>query len=189
MITIVGLGALGSHAALFLRNHDEAFRLIDFDRVEMKNTQAQFHSRLGGVGSNKSTALSNALTTMFGTRAVALPRKVTKSNCPQLLGGSSIVLDCTDNLLARSTIQRHALASNIPCVHGTLSGDGTFGTVVWSERFVADQEAHEGHTCEDGRHLPFYVFVASVLTIVVTNFLQTGSRQSYHICPAAVTRI
>ena len=43
-VVIVGVGALGSHVALLGRNWGVQLKLVDFDRIEQKNTQAQFHS-------------------------------------------------------------------------------------------------------------------------------------------------
>ncbi len=51
-VTIVGVGALGSHAALLLRNEAD-LKLIDFDKVDAKNTLAQFHARQS-IGRNKA---------------------------------------------------------------------------------------------------------------------------------------
>ena len=58
-IVIVGVGALGSHLVLLGRNWSARFVVIDDDRVEQKNTQSQFHSRMG-VGRNKAQAMQQA---------------------------------------------------------------------------------------------------------------------------------
>lgn len=190
MITIIGLGALGSHVALFLRNHTERLRLVDFDRVEMKNIQSQYHTRLGSTGANKSIALASNLVSCFGVQTEAYPRKVTYDNVEALLRSSKVVLDCTDNIEARRCIQSYVAEKGIPCLHGTLSADGRFGTAMWSDRFSPDPEGSgETHTCEDGDNLPFYAFVASTMAVIVTDFLKTGNKQSCHIGPATILRV
>ena len=59
-MVVVGTGALGSHAVLFLRNVDATLRLIDFDRVEQRNTASQFHAK-GSVGKLKVQSLQQSM--------------------------------------------------------------------------------------------------------------------------------
>ena len=128
-IVIVGIGALGSHTVLFLRNLKMILKLIDFDKIELKNISAQFHSKMG-LGRNKAQALQQALQGLFGVKVEAIPHKLTKDNADALLGGSALVLDCVDNAEARRVIQGCVRKHSIPCLHGALSADGSFGRVV-----------------------------------------------------------
>ena len=59
-ILIVGLGAIGSHVALALRNIDAELTLCDFDVIEHKNTQAQFHLAKD-VRKKKASAMRESL--------------------------------------------------------------------------------------------------------------------------------
>jgi glyceraldehyde-3-phosphate dehydrogenase/erythrose-4-phosphate dehydrogenase len=190
MITIVGAGALGSHVALLLRNSKNHLRVIDFDKVEQKNTQAQFHSKMG-LRKNKAQALSQALQGMFGTKIHPVPHKLTADNWSELLKDSFMVIDCTDNIAARKLTQEYYDEYAVPVLHGCLSADGTFARVVWDEIFEPDAEGEEGEaTCEDGEALPFFMFTASVIAMTVQEFI-TGSHQkrSYQLTPQGVTRI
>ena len=45
-IVVVGVGALGSHLLLAARNVPAEWKIVDFDSVEMKNIQSQFHTRI-----------------------------------------------------------------------------------------------------------------------------------------------
>jgi molybdopterin/thiamine biosynthesis adenylyltransferase len=188
MITIVGVGALGSHLALFLRNEQVGLKLIDFDRIESKNTQAQFHTRMS-MGHNKAQAMTRALHGMFGVNAEPVPSKLTKDNVEVLLSKSEIILDCTDNIEARSLIRSYYLNHGTPTLHGALSADGTFARIVWSECFVADAEGEAGEaTCVDGEHLPFFAAAAAYMAIEAQRFLRTGKRQNFQLSPSGIMR-
>jgi len=128
-VIIVGAGALGSHVILCGRNWPNPIRVVDFDRVEMKNTQAQFHSRMG-MSRNKVQALQQAMQGMWGLKIEGIPHKLTLDNVGTVLGDAALVLDCTDNIEARQTIQGYVRAKGIPCLHGALSADGSFGRII-----------------------------------------------------------
>lgn len=189
MIVIVGVGALGSHVALFGRNWDKPLRLVDFDRVEMKNTQAQFHTKMG-LGRNKTQALLQSFQGLWGLKVEANTNRLTPDNAKAILGGASLVLDCTDNAEARRTIQGFVRQNGLPCLHGALSADGTFGRIVWDEHFVLDEEGKLGEaTCEDGRTLPFFALAAAQMALVTQTFLEKGTKQSYQISPTGFLRL
>lgn len=183
-VVIVGAGALGSHLALFARNWENPLRIVDFDKVEQKNTQAQFHSRMG-LRRNKAQALQQSLQGLFGIKIEAVPHKLVGDNADQLLADAVLVIDCTDNAAARRTIQDHVRAHGIPCLHGALSADGSFGRVVWDEHFTADEEGQEGEaTCEDGATLPFFALAAAQVAVVAQRFLEDGAQQSFQLGPS-----
>lgn len=189
MITIVGAGALGSHVALFLRNIKHKIRIVDFDKVEQKNTLAQFHTKMG-LRRNKAMALDVALKGMFGANIEVRPHKLYKDNVDPLLRDSDLVIDCTDNIAARNCIQGFVTDVDLPCLHGALSADGTFARIMWAEDFMADAEGEEGEvTCIDGEHLPFFAAAASYLAIEAQRFLETGKKQSFQLTPTGLIRL
>lgn len=188
MIVIVGVGALGSHVALLGRNWKPGLKLVDHDRVEMKNVLAQFHGKQG-VGKNKAQGLAQGLLGFFGIRAEAVPHKITSDNADVLLRGSELVLDCTDNVEARRVITESTMRLGLPCLHGALSADGSFGRVVWAEHFRPDTETPGQATCEDGEFLPFFGQVGGVMAGAAQQFLRTGAKQSFQVLPGAVIRL
>lgn len=188
-ITVVGVGAFGSNAVLALRNLKSKIRVVDFDTIERKNVMSQMHT-LMSLRQNKALAIQKALSGLFGVQVEAIPHRLTKDNSQALLGGSSLVIDGTDNIEARRVISLYVRANNIPCLHGGLSADGTFARVMWNELFEPDAEGAEGQaTCEDGEHLPFFMMAASVMATTVQLFLKTGKRQSFQITPGNVMRL
>lgn len=189
MITIIGVGALGSHVALLLRNMKEGLKVVDFDRVEQKNIQAQFHTKMS-LGKNKAQALSQAFQGMFGVKVECIPHRLTLDNAQGILQSAALIIDCTDNIAARQIITSTCRRHNIPCLHGALSASGDFGRVIWDEHFEPDAEGEgTGATCVDGEHLPFFAAVAAHLAVEVQRFLKTGKKCSYQLTPAGSIRL
>jgi predicted ThiF/HesA family dinucleotide-utilizing enzyme len=188
-VTIVGAGALGSHLVLLAREWEAELRVIDFDRVEAKNIRAQFHTRLGS-GKNKARAIQAAMKSLFGVKLAAFSARLVDSNAEELLGGSDLVVDCTDNIAVRQVVQGFCRSGDIPCLHGCLSAGGDFARIIWTEHFVPDREEAEGQaTCEDGRNLPFHGLAGALLAWVAQRFLEDGVRQSFQVTAGAVVRL
>jgi len=179
-IVVVGVGALGSHLSQFLRNEGDLF-LIDFDKVETKNTLSQFHGKTS-VGKGKFASLQQTLTFLWGIKTQGSPHKLTSDNVAQLLGSADLVVDCLDNSASRRVVQDYVRAQKIPCLHGALSGDGTLGRAFWDENFMIDTETVTGApTCEDGGRLPFIALVSSYMALSAQTFLATGRKVSWQV--------
>jgi molybdopterin/thiamine biosynthesis adenylyltransferase len=188
-IVIIGAGALGSHLVQFLRNEPAVLRIIDYDRVEMKNTLSQFHSK-PGVGKLKVEALKQAMQFLHGIKLDVSPYKLVLENVDALLQGADLVVDCLDNGVARRLVQQYVRAHDLACLHGALAADGGFGRVVWDQQFVIDDEAGAGvATCTNGEHLPFIALVAAYLARAVQVFVADGQQHGYSISPAGAVRI
>lgn len=182
VITVVGVGALGSHVVPLLRNLSATVKAIDFDRVEQKNVLSQFHAKTG-VGKSKVLALQQTMQFLFGTKLQVVPHKLTGDNVATLLSGSSVVVDCLDNAEARKLVQIWVRLTGTPCLHGALAADGALGRAIWDADFVIDSEGTGRATCEGGEHLPFISLVSSYLAFAVQSFVRDGLRQSFHISP------
>jgi molybdopterin/thiamine biosynthesis adenylyltransferase len=188
MITIIGCGALGSHVGYMLRNEDD-IRMVDFDRVEAKNVEAQFHTKMG-LGKNKASAFAASMRGLFGIEVDQIIHKLEMNNAMEVIGDPKLVIDCTDNKAARDIIQRYCKVQLIPCLHGATAASGDFARVVWSEHFVPDYEGEgEHHTCENGDQLPFFCFVASRIALLAQLFLTTEERHSEQLLARDIIRI
>jgi molybdopterin-synthase adenylyltransferase len=187
-VTIVGVGALGSHVVQLLRGVDATLRVIDFDRVEQKNVASQFHGK-PTVGKSKVMGLQQTMQYLFGVKILTIPHKLTLENDDQLLGKSDLVVDCLDNGEARRIVQAFVRRSSTPCLHGALAANGGFGRVVWDEHFKIDDESGAGAaTCEDGAHLPFISITSSFLARAAQEFLGTGRKFGFEVSPGGVIR-
>jgi molybdopterin/thiamine biosynthesis adenylyltransferase len=182
-ITVVGAGALGSNFVQFARNFEAQVRVIDFDKVEQKNTQSQFHPK-NTVRKNKVLALQQTMQFLWGIKIDTIPHKLVEDNQNQLLSNTDLVVDCLDNGEARRLVQKYVRANKVPCVHGALAADGNFGQVVWDENFKIDDEPGVGAaTCEAGEHLPFISIVSGFLARSAQEFLFSGKSINFLIYP------
>jgi molybdopterin/thiamine biosynthesis adenylyltransferase len=188
LVTVVGVGALGSHLVQFLRSEDVAIRVVDFDRVEQKNLLSQFHGK-PAVGKKKVDSLKQSMQLLFGLRIQTVGSKLVHDNVEALLTGDLIV-DCLDNAVSRSLICEWVRAQDIPCLHGALAPDGSFGRVIWDEDFVIDSEVGVGGaTCENGEFLPFIAITSAYLARAAQVFLNTQEKIGFSISPAGSVRV
>lgn len=184
-ITVVGVGALGSHLVMLLRSlNNVQIRVIDFDRVEMKNTKSQFHS-VKAAGKSKVESLRQLMEFLFQTKIQTRHVMLSDANAKELLGDSFLIVDCLDNGSSRTVIQEFAKNNDIPCVHGAIDANGTCGMISWNEKFTIDFEpsGEVVATCENGEHLPFITQVSASLARSVQFFLEEGKKLGYMVYP------
>lgn len=178
-ITVVGVGGLGSHAVQFLRNQG-SITVVDFDRVEAKNTMSQFHA-IKSLRQLKVAAIRQLMQMLWGTRVEVRSSKLVANNVEALLHGADLVVDCLDNTEGRKLVQAFVRAHEVPCVHAAISADSLVGRVVWDDKFIVDEDGGaEGATCEDGEALPMLAMVAAHLALSVQSWT-SGAQVSLHI--------
>ena len=191
-VVIVGAGALGSHLLMLTRNLDADFTIIDFDRVEQKNTLSQFHTKMG-LNKNKAQAIVQSMKGLWGVKVDCKPHRLTELNVSQMLDGATVVVDAVDNIEARNIISLHCKENGIPCLHGGLAPNGEFGVSMWNEKFKPDAEPEEGAaTCEDGEHLLFIALVASVMGSSLKSFIESPKNDrfdSFMVSPANIIKV
>lgn len=131
-VTIVGCGALGTAAGEILaRAGVGRLQLIDRDLVELSNLQRQllYTEQDAEQALPKAEAMRVHLSLINSSIEVtAVTADLNYRNARQLLSGSDILLDATDNYLARLLINDVALALSIPWVYGGALG--TTGMVM-----------------------------------------------------------
>jgi len=187
IVTVVGVGALGSHVVQFLRSMDLSIRIVDFDRVEQKNVYSQFHGK-PGVGKKKVAALAQSMQLLFGLKIKTISHKLTEDNQDALLGGD-LIIDCLDNEASRSLVQVWVRKHSVPCLHGALAPDGSFGRVVWDDSFRIDSEVGIGSaTCENGEFLPFIALTSAYIARATQVFFLEDRQVGYEVSPAGATQ-
>jgi len=131
-VAILGCGALGTVAAdLLVRAGVGSIKIIDRDVVELANLQRQtlFTESDAWRKLPKAEAAAGRLREV-NSEVTILPHVVEFAghNALELLGGCDLVLDATDNYLARFTLNEAALALNLPWVYGgALAWGGSAG--------------------------------------------------------------
>lgn len=117
-VLVLGLGGLGSPAALYLAGAGIGrLVLADGDVVESSNLQRQFCHTEADCGGNKAESAAAAIKALNSTVAIeTIPRHLDEAALDSLLPGLDLVLDCTDNYPARYALNRASLRHAVPVV-------------------------------------------------------------------------
>ena len=115
-VALVGLGGLGSPAALYLAAAGVGtLHLLDDDLVALTNLQRQVLYRSADEGQAKTTAAANTLRSLNpGPRLIEHPHRLTGEPLAALFAEVDLVLDGTDNFLSRNSINEAARAARTP---------------------------------------------------------------------------
>ncbi len=117
---IIGLGGLGSPAALYLAASGVGrLTLCDHDNVDFTNLQRQIIHRTGTVGQPKVVSAQAALCEINPeVECIALPIRADEARLNELVAQADVVLDCCDNFATRYAVNRACLAQRKPLVSG-----------------------------------------------------------------------
>lgn len=125
-VTIVGCGALGTyHAAALARAGIGTLRIIDRDSIEASNLQRQwlFTEDDARRALPKAIAAQQAIARInSGIRVEAEAVDLTPANAADLLSGTDLILDGTDNFETRYLVNDFAVAHHLPWIYGAAVG-------------------------------------------------------------------
>jgi len=125
-VTIVGCGALGSfHAAALARAGVGNIRIVDRDYVEFSNLQRQwlFDEADATEAAPKAIAAKRQLARVNSLVKVdAAIADLTAANAGELLEGSDVILDGTDNFETRYLLNDYCVRGGIPWIYGGAVG-------------------------------------------------------------------
>ena len=121
-VAIVGLGGLGSPAALYLAAAGVGtLGLIDGDRVDVSNLQRQVLYGDGDVGRPKVEVAANKIAHQNPNVALELyPNRLDSTNAIEVLERFDIILDGSDNFPTRYLVNDATVLLGIPNVHGSV---------------------------------------------------------------------
>jgi molybdopterin-synthase adenylyltransferase len=180
LITICGAGALGGNLTETLaRMGYTNLRLIDKDRVDMRNLSTQPYSR-AEVGAPKARSLANNLFRALQTKVEPVVTELTERNAAQLLKNSALVVDAFDNSAARAAVSRTTRELNLPCLHIGFSGDGLFGSGLWEPDYNVPS-ATPGDPCDYPLTRPLAMILAALAARALTDFWRTGTPTDFEI--------
>jgi adenylyltransferase/sulfurtransferase len=125
-VTIIGVGALGSfQAGALVRAGVRRLRMVDRDYIEPSNLQRQwlFDEQDAAEALPKTVAAARALTRIDSEAQVEpVVADLTPANAEELLGGSDLLLDGTDNFETRYLVNDFAISRGIPWIYGAAVG-------------------------------------------------------------------
>lgn len=121
-VLVVGAGALGSPAALYLAAAGVgSLTLVDPDSVELSNLQRQILHATGEIGQSKVASAARRLTTLnplVHVEPVAM--RLTEENAAELIAGVDVIVDGSDNPETRHALNRACVEQRKPWVHGAI---------------------------------------------------------------------
>ncbi len=119
-VLIIGLGGLGSPAAMYLAAAGVGdLRLCDFDVVDLSNLQRQIIHNTGNIGQPKVESARETLLALNPLiKVTPLYQQLDDEALAEEVSNVDVVLDCTDNLLTRFAINQACVDAQIPLVSG-----------------------------------------------------------------------
>lgn len=121
-ILIIGCGGLGNPLAIYLATSGVGnITLVDFDKVSVSNLHRQVFYKLKDVGKYKAKVLAKRIEerTPF-VNVEYCTEKVTKQNVLETIKKVDIVVDATDNILAKYLINDACVLAKKPLIYGAL---------------------------------------------------------------------
>lgn len=119
-VLVVGVGGLGSPAALYLATAGVGhLTLVDHDVVDLTNLQRQIIHAEGRIGQAKvESARQSLLAINSQLKISSLQERADASRLYHLVADSTVVLDCSDNFATRHALSRACVSHGVPLVSG-----------------------------------------------------------------------
>lgn len=119
-VLIIGLGGLGSPAALYLAAAGVGtLVLADFDSVDVSNLQRQIGYQTSDIGMEKVSLMKSRLQDLNPEISVrTINREMKKDQLLMELRMVNLVLDCTDNMHSRQMINAACVQAKTPLIVG-----------------------------------------------------------------------
>ncbi|MFT4311325.1 MAG: HesA/MoeB/ThiF family protein [Candidatus Woesearchaeota archaeon] len=127
-IAIVGIGALGTITSeLLLRAGVKNLLLIDPDTVSILNLHRQtFFEK--DLDKNKAKAMRQKLKKIDSNANIKISTKLLTNKNTNILKNYDLILDCTDNMKARHTINDYCQKTKKTWIHA--AGSSTIGNIL-----------------------------------------------------------
>lgn len=125
-VLIVGLGGLGSPAALYLAAAGVGTLLLaDDDSVHISNLQRQILFTVEDIGKPKSQAALHHLQQLNpAIKLQTLSQRLAGELLAEAVNSADLVLDCSDNMATRQAINAACVAHNKPLISASAVGFG-----------------------------------------------------------------
>ncbi|WP_300005328.1 HesA/MoeB/ThiF family protein [uncultured Cedecea sp.] len=181
-VLIVGLGGLGSPAALYLAGAGVGHLIVaDDDQVHVSNLQRQILFTEEHIGRTKSAAATQHLQHLNPhINIVPLYQRLQGEALSEQVCQADVVLDCSDNMATRQAINAACVAANTPLITASavgFSGQFMVLTPPWQQgcyRCLWQDEDEPERNCRTAGILGPVVGVMGTLQALETIKLLTG---------------
>jgi molybdopterin/thiamine biosynthesis adenylyltransferase len=172
-VLIIGLGGLGSPAALYLAASGVGqLTLCDHDTVDFSNLQRQIIHRTSAVNQLKVTSAQAVLHDVNPeVECIALAVRADAAQLLELVGKADVVLDCSDNFTTRYAVNHACLVQRKPLVSGAaIQFDGQVSVFDFRRAdapcynclFPEDSQAAELRCATTGVFAPLVGFIGTL---------------------------
>jgi molybdopterin/thiamine biosynthesis adenylyltransferase len=141
---IVGMGGLGSPAAMYLAAAGVGEIIVsDFDRVEASNLQRQIVHRAADIGEPKALSAKATLEAINpDIRVTALDWQLDDEELVRQVAEADVALDCSDNFPTRFALNEASVRTGTPLVSGAaIRMEGQLTT------FIPEQQESPCYRC------------------------------------------
>lgn len=132
-VFIAGLGGLGSVCAFYMAAAGIGhITIVDRETVELGNLNRQILHRTDDIGLTKAESAYQKLQALNPLcRISAFHGEICADNVLDLVKGSEIILDATDNIQTRKMLNWASIQLRIPFIYGGINGfDGSVSTFI-----------------------------------------------------------
>ena len=121
-VLFIGAGGLGSPGLLYLAASGVGtLGIVDFDVVDLSNLQRQVVHTSDRVGRKKTDSAAETIRALNPeVKVVAHDEMLGEDNVERLIRGYDVILDGTDTLETRYTLNDAAVRARIPVVHASV---------------------------------------------------------------------
>ncbi len=172
-VLIIGLGGLGSPAALYLAASGVGqLILCDHDTVDFSNLQRQIIHRTSTVHQPKVLSAQTALHDINpDVECVALDVRADVVQLHELAAKADVVLDCSDNFATRYAVNRACMVQRTPLVSGAaIQFDGQVAVFDFRQGdapcynclFPEDSQAAESRCATTGVFAPLVGIIGTM---------------------------
>lgn len=121
-VAVIGAGGIGSPAVQYLAAAGVGrLRVIDHDVVSLGNLQRQVLFGSSDIGRAKVEAAAETVQQLNSdTVFEGMSRRLESNNVEELLAGSDLVLDGSDNFATRLVVSDYTIAARIPLVSAAI---------------------------------------------------------------------
>ena len=154
-------------------------KLIDKDRVEMRNLSTQPYSR-AEVGTPKARTLANMLYRAVQAKLEPIIIELSATNATSLLKDSALVVDAFDTRPARAAVSETTRTLHIPCLHIGFSSDGLYGNGLWEPHYQVPREV-PGDPCDYPLTRPLALMLISLAARAIVDFFSKGQSNDFEL--------
>lgn len=117
---IVGMGGLGSPAAMYLAAAGVGtLAIVDHDRVDLSNLQRQIAHRTSDIGRAKVASARDTLLALNpGVDVITFDSRFAGDLMTEQVAAADVVLDCSDNFATRFAVNKACVQTHTPLISG-----------------------------------------------------------------------